>query len=100
MGVSAGSIITGPSIEISGWKEDCDENVANLKDLTGLSLVPFAVFPHFTKENLPLLKEKSKTVDYPVAAINDTQAVMAVGEKYKIIGKGKEVVLKIDRIKK
>ena len=90
IGVSAGSIIMGPNIELSGWKKEWDENVVNLKDPTGLNLVPFAVSPHFVKEDLSFLKEKSKTVDYPIIAINDTQAVMVVGNEYKIVGKGEE----------
>lgn len=92
MGVSAGSIIMGPNIELSGWKKGWDENVVNLKDPTGLNLVPFAVSPHFIEEDLFFLREKSKTVDYPIIAINDTQAVMVVGNKYKIVGKGKEII--------
>ncbi len=92
MGVSAGSIIMGPNIELSGWKKEWDENVVNLKDPTGLNLVPFAVSPHFIEEDLFFLREKSKTVDYPIIAINDTQAVMVVGNKYKIVGKGKEII--------
>lgn len=89
LGVSAGSIIMGPDIGLSGWKKEWDENVVNLEDLSGLNLVPFAVSPHFIKEDLPLLKEKSKTVNYPIVAINDTQAVMVVGNQYKVVGKGK-----------
>lgn len=91
LGVSAGSIIMGSDIELSGWKKEWDENVVNLKDLSGLNLVPFAVSPHFIEEDLPLLKEKSKTVSYPIIAINDTQAVMIVGNQYKIVGKGEEI---------
>jgi len=93
LGVSAGSIISGPNIELSGWKKGWDENVVNLKDLTGLNLVPFAVSPHFMEKDLPLLRKKSKTVDYPIIAINDTQAVMVVGNEYQIVGKGKEIIL-------
>jgi len=92
LGVSAGSIIMGPDIELSGWKKEWDENVVNLKDLSGLNLVPFAVSPHFIDEDLSLLREKSKKVNYPVIAINDTQAVMVIGNQYKIVGKGKEII--------
>lgn len=92
IGVSAGSILAGPDIAISGWREDWDKNVVHLKDLTGLKLVPFAISPHYTEADLPLLKEKSKTVDYPIIALNDTQAVSVVGNKYKIVGKGEETI--------
>ena len=37
VGVSAGSIMAGPSIGISGWGIDGDKNDVNLKDLTGFN---------------------------------------------------------------
>ena len=91
LGVSAGSILAGPNIELSGWKKEWDENVVNLKDLSGLNLVPFVVSPHFIEGDLLLLKEKAKTVSYPIIAINDTQAVKVMGEKHEIVGKGEEI---------
>jgi len=92
LGISAGSIIMGPNIESSNWGTKPDENVVNLKDLTGLNLVPFVVFPHYTEADRKSLEEKSKTVSYPIIALNDTQAVSVVGNNYKIVGKGKEII--------
>lgn len=91
LGVSAGSILAGPNIAISGWRKDWDKNVVHLKDLTGLNLVPFAISPHYTEADRSLLKEKSKNVNYPIIAINDTQTVRVIGNDYKIVGKGKEI---------
>lgn len=92
VGVSAGSTIMGPNIESSGWGQEPDENVVHLKDLSGLNFVPFAVYPHYTEADRHLLEEKSKTVNYPIIAINDTQAVKVVGNNYKIVGKGEEII--------
>lgn len=92
VGVSAGSIIMGPSIESAGWGQEPDENVVGLKDLTGLNFVPFAISPHYVAADESLLKEKAKTVNYPIIAINDTQAVQVIGNDYKIVGKGKEII--------
>lgn len=94
LGVSAGSILVGPNIAISGWRKDWDKNVVNLKDLSGLNLVPFAVSPHYARADKTLLEEKSKKVDYPIIAVNDTQAVMVIGENYQIVGKGEKLVFK------
>lgn len=88
VGVSAGSIIAGPNIEVSGWDATWDKNVVGLKDLKGLSLVPFAVSPHFTELERKILEEKSKDVDYPVWAITDKQAVLVDDKKIKIVGLG------------
>lgn len=91
IGVSAGSILVGPDIESSFWCHEPDINVVNLKDLTGLNFVPFTLIPHFIEEDLPSLREKAKTVVYPIIAINDTQAVQVIGNDYKIVGKGREI---------
>lgn len=92
MGVSAGSILVGPNIAISGWRKDWDKNLVHLKDLTGLNFVPFAISPHYTEADRPLLERKSKTVNYPIIAGSDTQAVQVIGDNFKIVGKGKEII--------
>ncbi len=96
-GISAGSIVAGPEIGISNWDPEWDKNVVNLKNLTGLNLIPFAISPHFAVKNKKILEEKSKTVDYPLVAINDKQAVVVNGEKVEIIGKGKKVIFNKDK---
>lgn len=46
-GVSAGAIVLTPSIGTAAF---ADSNDAGLTDLTGLSIVDFEVWPHFTTE--------------------------------------------------
>jgi len=94
LGISAGSILTGPSIAIAGWKSDWDKNVSRLKNLGGLKFVPFAISPHYTDADKLLLEKKSKTVGYPIVAINDSQAVKIIGEKWEIVGKGEKIIFK------
>src|ERR1044072_7084656 len=50
VGVSAGSIIAGPNIEIAGHGSEGDQNHVGLEDLTGLNLTAAAVFPHYRDE--------------------------------------------------
>lgn len=45
-GVSAGSIIAGPDIAIAGWPQG-DPNDVGLEDMSGLSLVPYTIKPHW-----------------------------------------------------
>lgn len=86
VGVSAGSIIAGPSIEIAGWGIDGDENKIGLKDLKGFGLTDTTVFPHFDdarqKEEV---EEFKKRVDYPVQELTDDQALVIIGEEKYII---------------
>ncbi len=87
VGVSAGSIIVGPDIEIAGWGSIGDKNDVGLKDLKGLSLIDIAVFPHYE----PYLKKEvdafKKKIDYAITALNDNQALLILNDEIKIIGK-------------
>lgn len=75
IGISAGSIVAGPDIEIAGWGSNSDENNIGLVDLTGLKLVDFVVYPHYQvglQEEVAAFKKK---VDYQVIEIEDGQVV-------------------------
>ena len=97
VGVSAGSIIAGPSIELAGWK-NIDKNIINLKDLSGLSLVPFAIFPHFEKSHTELLEKEVEKISYPVIALSDEQAVLIDGRTKKIVGVGEKSIFNAKEI--
>lgn len=88
LGSSAGSILVGPDISISAWDEKWDKNNDNLKDLTGLNLVPYAIAPHFTEKDREILEKKSKEVNYKVVPITDQQAIVVDGENHKTVGEG------------
>lgn len=85
IGVSAGSIIAGPDIEIAGWGMDGDLNEVGLQDLTGLNLVKFAIFPHFEIKHEQEVVEFKQKVSYPVIELSDQQAVYVEKGSYKII---------------
>ena len=88
VGVSAGSIMAGPNIEIAGWGIDGDKNDINLKDLTGFNLTDIAIFPHFEEDKHRLeVEEFKKKVNYPVIELTDNQAVFVKGEEYRVVGK-------------
>lgn len=96
VGVSAGSIIAGPSIEVAGWKH-FDRNIVNLKDLTGLNLVSFIPFVHYEDQHKKLLEEKSKNENFSIIALNDKQAVLCINGKYEIVGEGEKLVYNISK---
>ena len=86
IGVSAGSIITGPDIEISGVKHGGDRNDIKLEDLTGLKLVSFIVTPHFEEKYREAIEYfKKKRASETVITLTDNQAVFADENGYKII---------------
>ncbi len=90
VGVSAGSMVAGPSIEICQTKIIKDKNKVGLKDLTGLSLVDFVVLPHVGNYSVTphpeLIPEFEKKVSYSVIPISDQQAVISINGKKEIIG--------------
>ena len=70
-GFSAGALVLTPTIEICNLS-DFDENLVGLKDLTGLGIVNFEVFPHYNEHLQKLSMENyQKTTDNNVREITD-----------------------------
>ncbi len=86
VGVSAGSIIAGPGIEIAGWGSEGDKNEIGLKDMKGFHLSDIAVFPHFHEELRDEVKEFRSKVEYKVIELTNDQAIFVKDNEIKIIG--------------
>lgn len=84
VGVSAGSIVVGPNVEVSSpW----DENDVHLSDTTGLRLVDFAVVPHYQKKDEAIVEQLKKQADYEIMGLTDQQAVLVMNGQRAIVGK-------------
>jgi dipeptidase E len=90
VGVSAGSIIAGPTIETAGWKED-DRNTVGLENLAGLNLVPFLVYVHYDEMWEDVVHDESVNSEYPVRILTDGQAFLVQGDEVTLVGEGEEV---------
>lgn len=86
IGVSAGSIIAGPDIEIAGWGSQGDKNEIDLKDVKGFNFTNIAIFPHFHEELRSEVEEFKNRVDYQVVELTDEQALLIKDDNVKIIG--------------
>lgn len=85
IGVSAGSIIAGPDIEIAGWGVDGDSNDIGLKDLKGFNFTDISIAPHFEEEkHRKEIDEFKSKVDYPVQELTDEQALV-ISESQKTL---------------
>ncbi len=84
-GVSAGSIIAGPSIESAGEGSEGDRNNIGLIDLKGLELTNIVIVPHFRPELKQEVEKFRAKVDYPVIELTDEEAVFIDESGYKII---------------
>jgi len=84
VGVSAGSIVMGPNIEVSApW----DDNDIDLDDTTGLNIVDFAVIPHFQRKDIEIIQELRDQANYEILELTDNQAVLVKNGERTIIGK-------------
>lgn len=86
LGVSAGSIIAGPDIEVAGVG-GADVNDVNLIDLTGLKLTEHIVTPHYCEEEEKDVQDfREKRKGESVIALTDEQAVLVEDGKIMKIG--------------
>jgi dipeptidase E len=83
IGVSAGSIIPGPDIEVAGLG---DSNDVGIKDLTGLKLTNLIITPHYNqKEEKDVEAFKKKRKSEQVIALTDDQAIFIEDGKMVLI---------------
>lgn len=83
IGVSAGSIIPGPDIEVAGLG---DPNDVNISDLTGLKLTNLIVTPHYNqKEEKDVEEFKNKRKGEEVIALTDDQALFIEDDNKTLI---------------
>lgn len=92
VGVSAGSYIACPTIEMANWKHP-DKNTVRLTDLKGLNLVPFLLSVHFDPQYTPTLKNEISNAKYPVKILTDSQAILVRDDKIELVGCGEEIKL-------
>lgn len=85
LGVSAGSIIAGPSIELAGWNPDWDKNDAGIVDFGGLNLVDFVVSPHYNEVDRFVIEPHLKEVDYSVVALRDGEVIFMESDYKKFV---------------
>lgn len=90
IGTSAGSYIMCPTIEVASWNPDGKDRF-NVTDFTALNYVPFVLKVHYKGELESLVKEKMKTLKYPLRILRDGQGILVDNDKYTFIGDGTEV---------
>lgn len=86
-GVSAGSYIACPTIEVSTWKNH-DSNIIGLKDLSAMNFVNFLMFVHYKDQNKEAVENAVKATNYPVVVLTDKQAIVVDDDKIELAGPG------------
>jgi dipeptidase E len=84
VGVSAGSLIVGPSTLIAN-EINPDPNEAEIKDFSSLNLTNITVFPHYEEGYESDIKNFEKRYGVKITRITNNQAVLISGENVEII---------------
>lgn len=91
IGVSAGSYIACPTIEMHNWKKEKDQY--GLSNLAAMNLVDFLVVVHYNREKYrELLADHIPTASCPVRILTDDQAYLVRGGKISLLGDGPEIL--------
>lgn len=87
VGVSAGTIITTPSLDVCTI-EPSDPNLPGLDDITGMNLVDFEIEPHCDEQRFVIMREYAKGKQNKVYAIDDQTAIKVDGGNEDPISEG------------
>ncbi len=95
IGVSAGSIVAGRTIETAGWG-NADKNLVGLRSLKGLNLVPYNIIVHYQPEDAELIKQKIKNPKKrakKLRILTDDQALLVQADQDMLLGQGEEIIV-------
>lgn len=92
IGVSAGSYICCPTIEMAFFKRQ-QPDLSGLTDLRGMDLVPFLLSVHYKPEYHELLRDAASKNSRPVRVLTDQQAFLVKDGTISLRGEGPEIVL-------
>ncbi|MFH1029634.1 MAG: Type 1 glutamine amidotransferase-like domain-containing protein [bacterium] len=92
IGTSAGAYIMCPTIEVSDWDKTGKDRFG-ITDFTALGYVPFVLKAHYEDEIKAIIKEKKKTLKYPLRILRDGQGIVVEDGKFIFAGDGEEVIL-------
>lgn len=76
VGVSAGSILAGPNIQISSWGSEGDKNEIGLEDLNGFGWTDKIIFPHFRPDLVTDVESFEDKFACKVTPLTDAQGIL------------------------
>ena len=90
IGVSAGTYVTCPTIDMATWKH-ADRDRHGLEDLTGLNFIDFMITVHYDEKYKNVIKKGSENLEYPLRIIKDGQALLIQDNKVTLLGDKEEI---------
>ncbi len=85
VGVSAGSILATPTIEVAGWKNVDDPNVVKLDNLKALDLVPFYLLPHYNSSWEKMVEDRASSLPNKLICLTNSQALTVIDGVVKLV---------------
>jgi len=93
VGVSAGSYVACPTIDMATWKHQ-DRERYGVTDLNAMNLVPFLLSVHYNREKYrEALLSGAKDTKLPLRILTDDQALLVKDREVTLIGSPDEVKL-------
>jgi dipeptidase E len=87
VGISAGSILATPRIDVAGLPPG-DNNLVGITDLSGMNLVNFEIEPHCEGERFATVEQYAHEHNRPVCAIDDQTAIQVVDNQVHVVSEG------------
>ena len=94
IGVSAGSVVAGRTIETANWAGNQNEKSIKLMSLKGLKLVKSNIFVNYKPEYLEMIRQKPKKIKENLRILTDEQALFVLDKKIILVGRGEAIVVK------
>jgi dipeptidase E len=93
IGVSAGSYLACPTIEMALWKKP-DRPRHGLSDREScMNLIPFLLSVHYEPQYRIEIQRGIQMTKYPVKILTDDQALLVKDTKIQLVGIGNEIIL-------
>jgi dipeptidase E len=87
LGVSAGSIVMGTSIEVASIPP-ADPNLPGITDLSGLGIVDFEIEPHCDAERFSAMEAWASEQQRKLYALDDQSAIKIIDSAVELVGEG------------
>lgn len=88
VGVSAGTIVMAPTIDVSAMEPNPDANLPGITDLTGMGWINFEIEPHCDMARFDIVEQYAAGKDHPVYAIDDQSAIKVTDDSVEVVSEG------------
>lgn len=93
MGISAGSMITSPDLNLKLSEHIYDTDRIETTPLNGLHLVDFYFLPHLNSDGFPRMRRENiemsaKSLNKPLYALDDDSALQIIDGEIRVVSEG------------